>query len=90
MLLYKLDYPYFFTDEILYTDAGNEYYQSDFTKNLQHPFIAKYLVGFVTLFGPEDVYQSNVSVLRLPFALLTLGCVFLLYQIMALCHYILF
>lgn len=63
--LYKLDYPYFFTDEILYVNAGREYIlEQDYTLNLQHPFVAKYIAGLASLISPH-----NVGILRLPFAL---------------------
>lgn len=68
----KLDYGYFFTDEILYLNSGREYIlKGDYTLNLQHPFIAKYVVGLASL-----VNEHNVFILRFPFALMgALSCV---------------
>jgi 4-amino-4-deoxy-L-arabinose transferase-like glycosyltransferase len=64
LFVYKLDYTSFFTDEILYVDSGREYLiKNDFTMNLQHPFIAKYIAGIASLRNDRDVF-----LMRLPFA----------------------
>lgn len=74
----KLDYEYYFTDEILYLNSGREYIlKKDYTLNLQHPFIAKYVVGVVSIFG-----DRNVFLLRLPFALMGAGSCFIVYLIL--------
>lgn len=77
LFIFKLDFAYFFTDEILYTLSGQEYFQGIFTRNLQHPLIGKYIVGFITLFTSNDVFF-----LRLPYALLGVGSTYLVYLIL--------
>lgn len=66
LFFYKLDYEAFFTDEILYYSAGREYIlEKDYTLNLQHPLIAKYMAGFASI-----VTERSAFVLRFPFALM--------------------
>ncbi len=76
LFLFKLSYAYFFTDEILYTMSGLEYMHGNYTRNLQHPLLGKYLVGLVTLFTRADVFW-----LRLPYALLGVVSAWLIFCI---------
>lgn len=76
LMLYKLNFESFFTDEILYTDAGQEYYRGDYTMNLQHPLITKYIAGIVMQFTQTDVF-----LLRLPFAILGVLSALIVYLI---------
>jgi len=76
LMFYKLNYESFFTDEILYTDAGQEYYRGDYTMNLQHPLISKYIAGIVMQFTQTDVF-----LLRLPFAILGVLSALIVYLI---------
>jgi len=77
LFVYKLDSAYFFTDEILYRASGSEYIHGNFTRNLQHPLIGKYIVGLMTL-----ISESNVFILRLPYALLGVGSAFVVFVIL--------
>ena len=65
LFLYKLNYEFFFTDEILYLNSGIEYLRGEFTLSIQAPFIGKYIAGIASLFSQRDLF-----VLRLPFAIL--------------------
>jgi len=76
LFIYKLDYPYFFTDEVLYTTVGHEYVMGKFENNLQHPLIGKYIVGLVTLFS-----KNNVFFLRLPYAIMGILSALIVYLI---------
>lgn len=62
---YKLDYSYFFTDEILYLDSGRQYLKGNFENNMQVPFIAKYVLGYM-----YPIADHNVFLLRAPFAIM--------------------
>ena len=76
LFLVKLDRHYFFTDEILYVQRGVEQFQGIFTDTLQVPPLPKYLAGVgYMLFG------NNLSMLRLPFALIGVLASYLLYLI---------
>jgi 4-amino-4-deoxy-L-arabinose transferase-like glycosyltransferase len=77
LFLYKLDFPYFFTDEVLYMQTGGEYLNGNYTNNLQHPLLGKYLVGIMTLFTERSVF-----LFRLPFALLGVGAAWFVYVIL--------
>jgi len=42
---YNLDAESFYTDEVIYSLSGMEYLQGNFARNLEHPFLGKYLMG---------------------------------------------
>lgn len=45
----------FYYDEVVYSLSGLEYLQGDFTRNWEHPFLGKYLMGLsLRLFGKSD------------------------------------
>ncbi len=45
----------FYYDEVVYSASGLEYLQGDFTRNWEHPFLGKYLMGLsLRLFGRSD------------------------------------
>ncbi len=45
----------FYYDEVVYSVSGLEYLQGDFTRNWEHPFLGKYLIGLsLQLFGKSD------------------------------------
>ncbi len=45
----------FYYDEVVYSLSGVEYLQGDFTRNWEHPFLGKYLMGLsLHLFGKSD------------------------------------
>ena len=45
----------FYYDEVVYSLSGWEYLQGDFTRNWEHPFLGKYLIGLsLHLFGKSD------------------------------------
>ncbi|GAG12510.1 unnamed protein product, partial [marine sediment metagenome] len=44
-LFYNLDAESFYTDEVTYSLSGMEYLQGNFTRNPEHPFLGKYLIG---------------------------------------------
>ncbi|MBM4465850.1 MAG: phospholipid carrier-dependent glycosyltransferase [Chloroflexi bacterium] len=45
----------FYYDEVVYSLSGLEYLQGDFTRNWEHPFLGKYLMGLsLHLFGKSD------------------------------------
>ena len=74
--LYKLDYHYFFTDEVLYVNRGEEQLRGEFSGSLQIPPLPKYIAGIVfSLFG------TDIFAMRLPFALMGVASAFLLYVI---------
>lgn len=77
LFFYKLDYHYFFTDEILYRSSGIEYLKGEYSLNLQHPLIGKYIVGFATLFD-----EMNVFIMRTPYAILGILSAFIVYKIL--------
>jgi predicted membrane-bound dolichyl-phosphate-mannose-protein mannosyltransferase len=61
---YNIDAESFYTDEVIYSQAGIEYLQGAFTRNLEHPFLGKYLIGLsLRLLGKSDLNA------RLPCAL---------------------
>ncbi|MBU0650156.1 glycosyltransferase family 39 protein, partial [Patescibacteria group bacterium] len=63
--LWQLASDYLFTDEILYVQAGQEYKQADYSLNLQHPLLGKYVSALSSGSAVTDVFR-----LRLPFAVL--------------------
>lgn len=45
----------FYYDEVVYSLSGLEYLQGDFSRNWEHPFLGKYLIGLsLHLFGKSD------------------------------------
>jgi hypothetical protein len=77
LFIYKLDYPYFFTDEILRVNAGREYLNGIYEENMQVPFPTKYLAGFMYHLSNRDVF-----LMRLPFALMGFVTSLVLYKIL--------
>jgi|GEM_PF-1077612 len=64
-LFYNLDAESFYTDEVTYSLSGMEYLQGNFTRNPEHPFLGKYLIGVsLRALGKSDFNA------RLPCALL--------------------
>ncbi len=64
--VYKLDYKSLYVDEIVYINAGIEYYKKhDYSLNREVPPVGKYIAG---LFALPD--ERNVFFMRLPFALM--------------------
>lgn len=78
LYFYRLDYPYFFTDEILYINSGKEHLRGEYNNTLQAPLVGKYIAGAVGL-----LTENNVFLLRTPFAILGILSVFLVYKILA-------
>ncbi len=75
--LYKLDYHYFFTDEILYANRGSELLRGEFSGSLQVPPLPKYLAGVMLNF-----FDHNTFALRMPYALIGVISSFLVYFIL--------
>ena len=75
---YKLDYAYFFTDEILYVNTGVEHLRGEYNNVLQAPLLGKYIAGIAGL-----INEDNVNILRAPFALLGVLSVLLVYKILS-------
>lgn len=78
VLCYKLDAHYMFTDEVLYVQAGREYIKGDYTLNLQHPLLGKYISAITS------VFSNDVFLLRLPYALIGLVSAFVVFKILSL------
>jgi 4-amino-4-deoxy-L-arabinose transferase-like glycosyltransferase len=52
---FNLEAESFYYDEVVYSMSGMEYLQGDFTRNWEHPFLGKYLMGLsLQLFGRSD------------------------------------
>jgi len=52
---FNLEAESFYYDEVVYSVSGMEYLQGDFTRNWEHPFLGKYLMGLsLRLFGRSD------------------------------------
>ncbi len=52
---FNLEAESFYYDEVVYSLSGLEYLQGDFTRNWEHPFLGKYLMGLsLHLFGKSD------------------------------------
>ena len=52
---FNLEAESFYYDEVVYSMSGMEYLQGDFTRNWEHPFLGKYLMGLsLRLFGRSD------------------------------------
>ena len=61
---FNLEAESFYYDEVVYSVSGLEYLQGDFSRNWEHPFLGKYLMGLsLRLFGKSDLSA------RLPSAL---------------------
>lgn len=74
--LYKLDYAYFFTDEILYVQRGVEHIQGIYHDNLQVAPFQKYLAGAVYL-----AFNHNTFLLRFPYVFMGIFSAFIIYLI---------
>lgn len=75
--LIKLDYYYFFTDEILYVQTGAEHLSGIYTDTLQVPPLPKLLAG-----GAYIVAGRNLFLLRLPYALMGIASTYFVYLIL--------
>ncbi len=52
---FNLEAESFYCDEVVYSLSGLEYLQGDFTRNWEHPFLGKYLMGLsLRLLGKSD------------------------------------
>jgi len=52
---FNLEAESFYYDEVVYSLSGLEYLQGDFSRNWEHPFLGKYLMGVsLRLFGKSD------------------------------------
>ena len=52
---FNLEAESFYYDEVVYSVSGLEYLQGDFTRNWEHPFLGKYLMGLsLRLLGKSD------------------------------------
>ncbi len=52
---FNLEAESFYYDEVVYSLSGLEYLQGDFSRNWEHPFLGKYLMGLsLHLFGRSD------------------------------------
>jgi hypothetical protein len=61
---FNLDAESFYYDEVVYSLSGLEYLQGDFTRNWEHPFLGKYLMGLsLHLLGKSDFSARLPSVL---------------------------
>ena len=76
LFLYKLDYLYFFTDEILYIDSGREHLKGIYDSAMQVPLLTKYIAGIM-----YQLADHNVFLLRLPFAIMGIISAVLVYKI---------
>jgi len=63
--IYKLDYHYFFTDEILNVNRGLEHINGIYSDDAHVPILSKYFSGVVYF-----LFSNNVFFLRLPYALI--------------------
>ena len=82
LILFKLDYRSFFTDELSYYYDGREIVKlNDYSENKEVPLVGKYLGGISYLIG-----NRNVFLLRLPFALLSIFSAFVVYLIIKQSH----
>ncbi len=76
IFLYKLDYHYFFTDEILYVQRGIEQIDGTFDDTLQVPPLVKYIAGAVAV-----LFNENIYLMRFVFALAGIASAAILYLI---------
>ena len=52
---FNLEAESFYYDEVVYSVSGMEYLQGNFSRNWEHPFLGKYLMGLsLRLFGKSD------------------------------------
>lgn len=72
---YKLDFPYFFTDEILYVQEGFDNINGSYEQNLQVPFLAKYIAGY-----SFSLFSYNVFALRAVFTFIFLLFIYFLFR----------
>lgn len=76
LYLYKLDFEYFFTDEVVYTQSGMAALKGDFSLSKEVPMLGKYIAGITA-----SIAGKNIFLLRLPFALMGVVAVALVYLI---------
>ncbi len=74
--LWRIDSHYVFTDEVLYIQAAREYASGDYTLNLQHPLLGKYL-SLITY--NDDAH--DIRAIRTPYAVVGLISSMLVYVI---------
>lgn len=77
IFIYKLDYRYFFTDEIVYIDAGREHLKGIYGEVMEVPLLTKYLAAIM-----YKNYDHDVFMLRLPFAIFGILTSLVIYQIL--------
>ena len=75
---YKLDFPYFFTDEILYVQEGFDNLNGNYEQNLQVPFLAKFIAGISFNF-----FSYNVFGLRAVFAVIFILFLYFLFRFLS-------
>ena len=76
LFVLKLDHAYFFTDEILYIKTGADHLKGIYTSTLQVPVLPKYIAGAL-----YTLFNTNIYLMRLPFALTGIATAVLLYFI---------
>ncbi|KKR42525.1 MAG: Glycosyl transferase family 39 [Candidatus Woesebacteria bacterium GW2011_GWB1_40_12] len=76
LFTYKLDYHYFFTDEILYVQRGIEQFSGIFGDTLQVPPLPKYFAGLL-----YKIVGNNLGLLRLPYAVMGIISAYIIYRI---------
>lgn len=76
LFTYKLDYHYFFTDEILYVQRGIEQFSGIFRDTLQVPPLPKYFAGLIYI-----IIGNNLALLRLPYAVMGIISAYIIYLI---------
>src|SRR3990167_2273157 len=74
---YKLDYEYFFTDEATYNESGMLHLKGQYAKLPEVPLLGKYIAGITGV-----MMGRNLFLLRLPYALMGVASVFLVYLIL--------
>ena len=72
----KLDYHYFFTDEILYYQKGVDMLDGIFDNTLQVPPFQKYLAGISFL-----LFNPDLFLMRVPFAVFGFACSIVIFMI---------
>ena len=77
LLIYKLDYEYFFTDEVVYVQTGQNLLVGDYTQSREVPMLGKYIVGLTATFA-----HRNIFLLRLPFVFMAVASVFIVFLIL--------
>jgi hypothetical protein len=76
LFLVKLDYHYFFTDEILYLQRGEEQLQGVFEDTLQVSPLPKYFAGLMYL-----IADTNLYLIRIPYTMMGMITAYLIYLI---------